>query len=85
MMIMGNIHETGLKCFFQPHLNLLVVCVASFVLVFLGVFLLMVFLALRLKRKQQLRGQSRGPSQHSHVSQEELYLYFFCYVAFQKG
>lgn len=65
-MIMMRIY---IKLYFQPHLNLLVVCVASFVLVFLGVFLLMVFLALRLKRKQQLRGQSRGQSQHSHVSQ----------------
>ena len=40
---------------------------ASFVLVFLGVFLLMVFLALRLKRKQQQqrRGQSREQEQVS--------------------
>ena len=66
-------HREDITLYCQPHLNLLVVCVASFVLVFLMVFLLMVFLALRLKRKQQQRrGQSREPAHASNVSQHTL-------------
>ena len=61
--------------FFQPALNLLVVCVASFCLVFLLVFLAMVFIALKYKRKQPNSNSRRllENSYNNHVS-----FYCFC-------
>ena len=38
---------------FQSHLNVLVVCILSFVIVFLIVFLSMVFFALNLKKRHK--------------------------------
>ena len=38
--------------YLQPHLNILVVCIVSFLAVFLLMFLAMVFLALKYRRRR---------------------------------